>query len=272
MNKRTLTFLTALCFAVPPALACTIFMLTDNEKVLVGNNEDWSDPKTRIWFLDGKDGTFGRVFFGFDNFWGQGGMNDQGLFYDWVNFGAQTGWTADPDKKSIDGNPAEAMLASCATVEDAIEFFKTHNEPGFGYARIFVADRNGASVTIRFEDGSHRVDRGTDFQVMGYGHRVVMRKVEENHEATVENLTSILFAAKQDGEYPTQYSNIHDLKSLDVYIFDFRKGESFMKINLMRELEKGNHYYELPLTGEKLANPKTLGRDGKPGLWQRNFS
>jgi hypothetical protein len=127
-------------------------------------------------------------------------------------------------------------------------------------------------VTIRFGDGRYHVEKGTDFQVMGYGHRVAMQKVEENREATVDNLTSMLFAAKQDGQYPTQYSNIYDLKSGDVYVFDFRKGESFMKINLSRELEKGNHYYELPLTEGKLADPKNLGKDGKPGFWQRVFS
>jgi hypothetical protein len=45
-----------------------------------------------------------------------------------------------------------------------------------------------------------------------------------------------------------------------------------MKVNLSRELEKGNHYYELPLTEGKLADPKNLGKDGKPSFWQRVFS
>ena len=33
-----------------PASACTIFVLTDKDRALFCNNEDWSNPNTRIWF------------------------------------------------------------------------------------------------------------------------------------------------------------------------------------------------------------------------------
>lgn len=34
-----------------PAHACTIFVLTATNRALFCNNEDWSETKTRIWFL-----------------------------------------------------------------------------------------------------------------------------------------------------------------------------------------------------------------------------
>jgi hypothetical protein len=41
----------ALCgFISAPVHACTIFVLTDTNRALFCNNEDWSNPKTRIWF------------------------------------------------------------------------------------------------------------------------------------------------------------------------------------------------------------------------------
>ncbi|MGO8925387.1 MAG: PDZ domain-containing protein [Limisphaerales bacterium] len=50
-----------------PVYACTIFVLTDTNRALFCNNEDWSDPKTRIWFLPAGDGYYGAVYVGFDH-------------------------------------------------------------------------------------------------------------------------------------------------------------------------------------------------------------
>ena len=42
----------ALCgFISVPVHACTIFVLTDTNRALFCNNEDWSNPRTRIWFV-----------------------------------------------------------------------------------------------------------------------------------------------------------------------------------------------------------------------------
>src|SRR4051812_33019247 len=64
--------------------ACTIFVLTDTNRVLFCNNEDWSDFKTRIWFVPGKPGTNGCAYVGFTDGWAQGGLNTEGLAFDWV--------------------------------------------------------------------------------------------------------------------------------------------------------------------------------------------
>ena len=66
------------CFAFVslPVPACTIFVLTDTNRALFCNNEDWSDPKTRIWFLPAGDGCFGAVYVGFDNGYAQSARED----------------------------------------------------------------------------------------------------------------------------------------------------------------------------------------------------
>ncbi|RLD05044.1 MAG: hypothetical protein DRI65_09600, partial [Chloroflexota bacterium] len=61
---------------------CTVIYGVDEENVLGGNNEDFTDSETRIWFLPPEDGKFGRALVGYDSFIWQGGMNDQGLFFD----------------------------------------------------------------------------------------------------------------------------------------------------------------------------------------------
>ena len=80
---RRLAFaLAVLSLTSLPVRACTIFVLTDTNRTLFCNNEDWSDTKTRMWFLPAGEGHIGAVYVGFDNGFAQGGLNTEGLGYD----------------------------------------------------------------------------------------------------------------------------------------------------------------------------------------------
>lgn len=46
-----------------PVLACTGLVVQDGDRVLVGNNEDWFNPRTKIWFIQPVNGRYGGVFF-----------------------------------------------------------------------------------------------------------------------------------------------------------------------------------------------------------------
>src|SRR5262245_41591433 len=46
------------------ARACTIFVLTDTNRTLFFNNEDWSNPNTRIWFVPSRLGDHGYAAVG----------------------------------------------------------------------------------------------------------------------------------------------------------------------------------------------------------------
>ena len=82
----------ALAFIAPPAKACTIFVLTDSSHALFCNNVDWADANTRIWFEPAGKGYYGAAYVGFDNGWPQGGVNTEGLAYDWVLFSREPSW------------------------------------------------------------------------------------------------------------------------------------------------------------------------------------
>jgi hypothetical protein len=225
------------------AQACTIFVLADTNRVLFCNNEDALNPMTRIWFIPASEGRYGCAYVGFDNAWGQGGLNTEGLAYDWVAGWKET-WEPDPSQARIEGNPAERMLATCATLDEAVAFFRKHHEPGFGYARILVADKTGASAMIRAKDGKLFVDPANGF---GYGQRTLDQMLASS-EATVANGIKILRACVQPSG--TKYSNVFDLKSGDILIFRPSKAE--MKINLAMELKKGAHYYDIPQIRKQL--------------------
>ena len=234
--------------------ACTIFVLTDTNRVLFCNNEDALSPMTRIWFVPASEGRYGCAYVGFDNSWAQGGLNTEGLAYDWVA-GWDEKWEADAGQQHVDGNPAERMLATCATLDEAVTFFRKHYEPSFGYARILVADKTGASAMIRARDGKLFVERANQCRGFGNGQRTLDRMLPVTSEATVANGMKILSACIQP--LGTRYSNIFDLKSGDIFIF--RPSEAEMKLNRAAELKKGAHFYDIPQLVEQLKQaPRPL--------------
>jgi hypothetical protein len=238
-------------FASMPVQACTIFVITDNQRILFCNNEDWSNPKTRIWFVSSKK-HYGCVYVGFDNGWAQGGLNTKGLAFDWVA-GFKEKWDWDPKKKTMKEYPSELMLKTCATIEDAIAFFKKYWEPSFSYAKILIADSTGASVIIGAKDGCLNIEVMKQSRGFGYGGRVVDKMLEENHKPTLDNAAKILRAAIQDGQYATKYSNVFDLKSGDIFLFRFPNQENAVKLNLYEELKKGDHFYDIPEIDKQLT-------------------
>jgi penicillin V acylase-like amidase (Ntn superfamily) len=146
--------------------ACTIFVVTDGQHVLFCNNEDWSNPKTKIWFVPGTK-QYGCACVGFNNGWGQGGLNTEGLAFDWVA-GYKEKWEPDLKLARVKGNPAERMLESCATLQEAIAFFQTHWEPSFSYAKILIASRTGESVIIGARDGRLSIETKKESRALGY--------------------------------------------------------------------------------------------------------
>src|SRR6266496_4298585 len=82
-------------FISVPVHACTIFVLTDTNRTLFCNNEDWSNVTARIWFVSAEAKRYGCVFVGFDYGFAQGGLNTEGLASDWVA-GSMEAWNPDP--------------------------------------------------------------------------------------------------------------------------------------------------------------------------------
>jgi hypothetical protein len=254
LPKGFLFGLTMLCCTTVTTQACTIFVLTDPHRALFCNNEDWSNPKTRVWFVPAGKGYLGCAYVGFDNGWAQGGLNAQGLAFDWVA-GFKEVWRPGPELKSVRGNSSARMLETCTNVQDAIAFYRQHRETSFTYAKMLVADRTGASVIIGAKDGKFQAEQANQCRGFGYERRTLYEMLAENSEATVANGASILRACVQKGQYATKYSNVFDLKSGDIFLFLFPDQAESVKLNLADELKKGPHYYDIPKVRQQLSQP-----------------
>jgi hypothetical protein len=234
--------------------ACTIFVLTDTNRTLFCNNEDWEDPKTRIWFVPGSDKHYGGVYVGFDNDYAQGGMNTEGLAFDWVA-GFTERWEPDPKIPVVWGNSGQQALENCATVEQAIAFFRKHQDRGFFRAKILMADRTGASVIIGGKEGQLEVEPSRQCRGFGFGQQTLNKMLTATTEPTVANGEKILRAALQKGQYATKYFNIFDLKSGDIFLYPTLDRGDQLKFSLAAELKKGGHFYDMPQIREQLKQP-----------------
>lgn len=247
----------AVCSCSASIRACTIFTLTDAHRTLFCNNEDSTRTDTRIWFRPQRRGflclsrRYACAYVGYADRWGQGGMNSQGLAFDWVA-GYKGKWKRDPKTRFVIGNPAERMLESCATVEEAVTFFRTHWDPSFSYAKILIADRSGTSVIIGAREGKLDVQSAKHSQSLGYGGAAVEKSLTEDSTPTLANAAKILNSARQLGTYATKYSNVFDLNSCDILIFRFPDQSEPVNLNLATELKKGRHAYDIPQLGEQL--------------------
>jgi len=237
-------------------LACTVFRVTQGARTLVGNNEDDNTSDTKVWFLAPEDGKYGRVFFGFANGAPQGGMNDQGLFFDWVADNPSPEWQRDPKKLNYAGSVSEKILEEARTLEEALQLYEEYNETAFLKSRTLLVDKSGASAIVSWQDGKMKVVRGEAvFQGLGYGYSTAAETFDKPTDVTIERVGSVLQSCLQSGEYPTQYSNVYDLQRGDVWVYRFHSQKPPVKFNLGEEIRKGHHYLNLPLLEEQLSQP-----------------
>ncbi len=243
--------------------ACTIFTISNGDKVLFGNNEDWYDPNTYIWFEMPEKGKYGGVYLGFDNFFPQGGMNENGLCFD-ANALPQMTLNNHPELLSSQGWIVKHIMDRNSNISEVIKTAQEYNWGTSMAYQVHFADAYGDAVVISSgSDGELNFTRknagdgflvSTNFNV-GYPingwipcwrYPVATEMLDNiNHEdnLTVESVGDILNATHQEGTYATKYSNIFDPVTHDFYIYQNYNFKEVIKLNLDEELAKGEEKY-----------------------------
>jgi len=251
------------CLDWRTASACTIVTMARDGQVLIGNNEDWTDPRTKMWIVPASPGEYGRVLFGFDNHFIQGGINEHGLFLD-ANALPPTGWVSDPRKPLFEDTPAKPIgdhiLAHCATVEDVITFFKTYSV-FLGGGKFVIADARGDSIVVEWAEGADRISKRRDYyqistnipqwnilpgKVDDARYNIAEKVILSRKSVSLPTIRAVLSATHKEWSSPTIYSYICDLKSLTVHLFNFHDFEEEYVFNLRTELKKGGREYDIP--------------------------
>jgi hypothetical protein len=243
--------------------ACTAFMMADGQRVLVGANEDFNIPHTRVWFIPAENGRYGRVYFGYENWSPAGGMNDRGLFFDFFATKPRA-VTKSKDKPKFPGPMTDTMAATCATVKEALDMFGKYNLEFLSKAQMFLADKTGDAAVI---EGDEVIRKTGSYQVVTNFYRSKVRAdrqpcewykpscmqykraermLTESGVASVPLFRNILEATHRDISFTrTLYSNIYDLKNGLVYVYYLHRFDQEVVLDLAAELKKGPHYYNI---------------------------
>jgi penicillin V acylase-like amidase (Ntn superfamily) len=239
------------------SMACTICVKANENLILVGNNEDYYDSETKIWFFPESLESYGRVIWGYDRYLNnyQGGMNSQGLFID-INAVEFSGWVNDPEKPDLQGDYIEYILTHCATVDDVIKLSQEF-DIDLGWIKLVVADAHGKSAIFEWLNNKvNIIERKGDFQVStNYlspkedtepRNQIASQILRSQKEPTIELIRKTLAATSYNVYFgQTLYSTICDLKNKKFYLYHFHYFEEVVIFNLMEELLKGKTSYKI---------------------------
>ena len=252
--------------------ASTAFCAMGKGEVLVGNNEDYNIPKTRLWFVPAEPGSFGRMYVGFDDLTPQGGMNERGLWFD--GFGAPS-LKVSSDLPSFQGNIVDRAMAECSTVEEVVRLFSQYNRAFLSAAVLMFADATGDAVSIEAnaivrKSGSHFVQ--TDFRQSqpdtGAGDarfetaNTMLEQAGGN--ISVDLFRRILASTRQKGAYPTLYSNVYELRARRMHLYYFHDFERAVTFSLDEELRKGAHVIDIPSLFPRNSAAETYAARRRP--------
>ncbi len=275
LNELTPTFsyailflLMSLLFASIRSYSCTIFYVVKDNKILAGNNEDWEDPYSKMWFYPPENNKHGWIKFGWGSGFPQGGMSDQGLFWD-ASAGAYLAMPfSEGNKEKYSGPLMQKVIEGCANIEEALTVFAEYYCEDQYKAQYLVGDSSANSIIV---EGDNIIPMDSNYQVLtnfyhsrhdlgGYPcwrYEIATQMLSGVNELTPYFAGSVLAATHQEGRYPTQYSSIYGLKNRHVYLFYYHNYEEFIKIDLVKELDEGYRSFDIPVlfSRVKLLSP-----------------
>jgi len=240
--------------------SCTIFFISYEGSVFFGNNEDFKNPLTYYWTKPPEDDKYGILYFGFNDFGPQGGVNEKGLAFDgnalpYVKVNSHTERLQ--ASESIVNN---IIMQNCATVDEAIKMAYSYDwgslYSGKFAGQYLLADSSGDAAILGFgPDGElvvTRKNRGNGYIVSTNFNRAnpenrygpypckrfntastMLESIIKRDSLTVDFLASVLDSVHEEGKViKTLYSNIFDLKNGIVYLYYMHNFDFVCKLDV----------------------------------------
>ena len=272
MNKKFIIIIISIVLIVNCNIvsACTGFTASNENQVLVGNNEDLTmlaEPRLIIYPPSGN--SYGRVVFyckwpyPFDNagYSAFGGMNDKGLFFD--IFSTPYLELKNPlDKPTFNNDIFAYCIKTCATVDEVIEVFDRYYIPYMDDIQGFFVDKTGKSVII---EGDAVIYKTGNYQVVTnflqthpelgeypcWRYETVTSILENLTDYSADNFRDICQIVQMERVnlqafiLDTIYSYICDLKQGIMYIYFFHDYHQVVEIHLPEIFEQGYQSIDL---------------------------
>ena len=234
--------------------ACSIFFAAKNAEVLAAGNEDWSDPFNKLWTKPATDDSFGMLLLGHSDFQVQAGINQYGLFFDFAVIPTAQGKNM-RDKEKFNGDLFVEVLSKCKNVEEALAFFKIYAYPSAVHQAL-IGDASGASALLN-QDAIIRNTQyyqiSTNFNSCNIAtgaydckrYSILDEGLSATDSISIPFFRRLLSRTHQEGEYPTQYSYIFDLKRLELHLYSFHNYEDVLILDLKTEISQKSYVKDL---------------------------
>jgi len=250
----TILLLTVTIINYNDCFGCSMIKVTKNGVTIVGNNEDQSNPNTRIWFEPSKNGNYGVVYVGFDNLFPQGGMNESGLVYDGFTQSNREVVNTVGKLKISSLDLQKKIMQECATVEEVKSMISKYNIAFLSSAVLRYVDKTGRYLYV---DGDSLVIGEKNYfvqtNVRPYENKKcwrfdkATRLLEHSYNPTISYVKSIMDSVHQETKWGgTLYTTVYDLNNGKVYLYHFYDYDNVVTFDLKEELKKGDRILNIP--------------------------
>jgi len=262
-----------------PPRGCTIFTVSQGDRVFFGGNDDGMNVDSYYWVDPGSDTRYGAIYFGKPNNVQQG-FNEKGLAYD-ANGLPLAPVNAHPGRKPFYGGYTSypiKILRECATVEEVVAWVQEHRWHTTMHDQLHFADVTGDAVVISAgldgkvaftrkpagdsflvstnfnlanpSNGSHPCWRYTRAEKM-------LRQIQNEGELTAERVAPIMDAVHVESPNGwTLCSVVADLPQRLVYVYFWFQYDASIVLNVDEEIARA------PAPGplSRLFPPDTVSR------------
>jgi len=147
-------------------------------------------------------------------------------------------------------------MEECSTVDEVLDIFNQYSLEFLEIMQLLIADSTGASViiegdAIHFKKDYYQVL--TNFRLSLYQEpypcwrfNTAINMFKETNFITTDFFKEICNATHNEGQYPTQFSTVFDLKKKIMNIYHYHNYEDEKIFNLTQELQKGYQKIHIP--------------------------
>ncbi|MES2766254.1 MAG: tetratricopeptide repeat protein [Bacteroidota bacterium] len=243
------------------AYACSVYKITLHGKTFVGNNEDYWNPNTRMWFERGQNGNYGGMYVGLDNFYPQGGMNEKGLVFDGFSVTSRA-MKSNPNKLSPQNNILQYIMQKCQNIDDVYKIVEKYDLSNMLISSMWIfIDAEGNYLVVEGDtvtkgnDSTYVLSNFCPSQTPDLdkvdipSYQNARKLLEAKSDTTLSFLTALSDTLHQS--FPqdlggTQYTTIYDLKEKVIHLYYHHDYSKSITINLTDELQKTDTVLNIP--------------------------
>ncbi len=231
-----------------------VCFVDESGQTWVGNNEDYFDPNTWMWTETKGKNKYGVVFFGFGNFFEQGGINEAGLVFDGFAMPPLEQKLQKGKKKMDSAKLMKKIMGNCATVTEVKEMILKYRLNFLESAQLLFADKTGTTLIVEGDEvvekaaGEHQICTNF-YQSLIESHEQIscpryLKAYDMFDDALIEDGKSfcqdLVDAMHQESEQwgGTQYSNVYAPKNGVIYLYLFHNYEEEVRLNVSEVLSE----------------------------------